>query len=77
MTSTSYPHIERYISIKLSESQYRVLRIVSKVKAMSIDQYCQWALRKGLEADIELHFANSRSTKAKLLDGLQNKDELL
>jgi hypothetical protein len=34
-------------------------------------------LKKRLEADMELHFANSRSTKAKLLDGLQNKDELL
>jgi hypothetical protein len=36
---------------------------------MSIDDYCQWALRQGLERDIELHFA--KDAKNRLLDGLQ------
>jgi hypothetical protein len=70
MTRTSkMPVIEYYISIKLSESQYSVLQTISQVKAMSIDDYCQWALRQGLERDIELHFA--KDAKNRLLDGLQ------
>ena len=70
MTRTSKtPIIEHYISIKISESQYSVLQTVSQVKAMTIDDYCQWALRQGLERDIELHFA--KYTQKKLLDNLQ------
>jgi hypothetical protein len=70
MTRTSKtPIIEHYISIKISESQYSVLQAVSRVKAMTIDDYCQWALRQGLERDIELHFA--KDAKNRLLDGLQ------
>jgi hypothetical protein len=45
------------------------LQTVSQVKAMTIDDYCQWALRQGLERDIELHFA--KDTQKKLLDSLQ------
>ncbi len=70
MTRTSKtPIIEHYISIKISESQYSVLQTISQVKAMTIDDYCQWALRQGLERDIELHFA--KYTQKKLLDSLQ------
>jgi hypothetical protein len=70
MTKTSKtPIIEHYISIKISESQYSVLQTISQVKAMTIDDYCQWALRQGLERDIELHFA--KDTQKRLLDSLQ------
>ena len=70
MTKTSKtPIIEHYISIKISESQYSVLQTISQVKAMTIDDYCQWALRQGLERDIELHFA--KDTQERLLDSLQ------
>jgi len=53
------PHtsIERYVSVRLSETQYQVLQTICNVKAMTIDQYCRWALIEGLEDDIELHFA--------------------
>ena len=61
------PIIEHYISMKISESQYSVLQTISQVKAMTID--CQWALRQGLEKDIELHFGDG--TKDRLLGGLQ------
>jgi hypothetical protein len=68
-------NIERYITIKLSESQYQVLHTISQVKAMSIDDYCQWSLRQKLKNDIELHFrTSSRNTKDRLLDGLQEND---
>lgn len=63
------PIIEHYISIKISEPQYSVLQSVSQVKAMTIDDYCQWALRQGLESDIVLHFA--KDTQKQLLDSLQ------
>ncbi len=70
MTKTSKtPIIEHYISIKISESQYSVLQTISQVKAMTIDVYCQWALRQGLERDIELHF--EKDTQKRLLDSLQ------
>jgi hypothetical protein len=42
---------------------------------MTIEQCCRWSLRKQMEYDVELHFAND--TKDGLLDGLQqdNKEE--
>jgi hypothetical protein len=60
------------MTIGLSKSQYQILEKVSKVKAMSIQQYCHWALRQVLENDIELHFTNE--TKDRLLDRLENKE---
>jgi hypothetical protein len=70
MTRTSKtPTTENYISIKISESQYSVLQTISQVKAMTINDYCQWALRQGLERDIGLHFA--KYTQKRLLDSLQ------
>jgi hypothetical protein len=68
--------VEHYVTIALSESQYQVLETVSKVKTMSIQQYCHWVLRQVLEIGIQLHFANTnnKNTKDKLLDGLQNKE---
>jgi hypothetical protein len=45
--------VEHYVAIGLSELRYQVLEKVSKVKAMSIQQYCHWALRQVLENDIE------------------------
>jgi hypothetical protein len=65
------PIIEHYIGMKLSESQYSVLQAISQVKAMTIDDYCQWALRQGLERDIELHFGDR--TKDRLLQDLQGE----
>jgi hypothetical protein len=65
--------VEYYVTIRLSESQYKVLEKVSKVKAMSILQYCHWALRQVLENDIELHFANE--TKDRMLEELQQDKE--
>jgi hypothetical protein len=66
-------NIERYINLKLSKSQYQVLQTISNVKAMSIEDYCQWSLIQNLENDIELHFrTSSRNTKDRLLDGLQD-----
>ena len=59
-------NIERYITIKLSESQYQVLQTISQVKAMGIEDYCQWPLRQNLENDIELHFRTSKNTKDRL-----------
>jgi hypothetical protein len=67
------PVIEHYISMKISESQYSVLQTISQVKAMTIDDYCQWALRQGLEKDIELHFGDG--TKDRLLGGLQGESD--
>jgi hypothetical protein len=66
-------NIELYITIKLSESQYQVLQIISQVKAMGIEDYCQWSLTQNLENDIELHFRTSKNTKDRLLDGLQTE----
>jgi hypothetical protein len=72
-TTTNNPSpVEHYLTMGLSESQYQVLETVSKVKAMSIQQYCHWALRQVLENDIQLHFANE--TKDRLLDRLENKE---
>jgi hypothetical protein len=65
------PIIEHYVGIKMSESQYNILQTISQVKAMSIDDYCQWALRQVLERDIALHFGYD--TKDKLLQGLQDE----
>jgi len=65
------PTIEHYISIKILESQYSILQTISQVKAMSIDDYCQWALRQVLERDIGLHFGEG--TKDRLLQGLQGE----
>jgi hypothetical protein len=47
--------------------------MVSKVKAMNIQQYCKWALRQVLENDIELHFVNR--TKDRMLEELQQDKE--
>jgi hypothetical protein len=58
--------------MRLSESQYQVLEKVSNVKAMSIQQYCHWALRQVLENDIELHFVDE--IKDRLLDRLEDKE---
>jgi hypothetical protein len=63
------------MTIELSESQYQVLETVSKVKAMSIQQYCHWALSQVLENDIDLHFAKNKRAKDRLLEGLQKSDE--
>jgi hypothetical protein len=63
-------NIERYITIKLSESQYQVLQIISQVKAMSIKDYCQWSLIQTLENDIELHYGKNKKAKDRLLEGL-------
>jgi hypothetical protein len=71
-TTNNNSFVEHYVTVGLSESQYQVLETVSKVKAMSIQQYCHWALRQLLENDIELHFANE--TKDKMLEGLQDKE---
>jgi hypothetical protein len=71
-TNNNPSFVEHYVTIGVSETQYQVLEKVSKVKAMSIQQYCHWALRQVLENDIELHFANE--TKDKMLDGLQDKE---
>jgi hypothetical protein len=68
--SSKLPVIDHYIGIKMSESQYNVLQTISQVKAMSIDDYCQWALRQVLEKDIGLHFGYD--TKDKLLQGLES-----
>jgi hypothetical protein len=65
------PEIEHYIGVKISESRYSVLQAISQVKAMSIDDYCQWAIRQGLEKDIELHFRDG--TKDRLLRELQGE----
>jgi hypothetical protein len=71
-TNNNPSFVEHYLTVGLSESQYQVLETVSKIKAMSIQQYCHWALRQVLEDDIELHFANE--TKDRMLDGLDNKE---
>jgi hypothetical protein len=71
-TNNNPSSVEHYLTIGLSESQYQVLETVSKVKAMSIQQYCHWALRQTLENDIELHFVDE--TKDKMLEGLQDKE---
>jgi hypothetical protein len=63
--------IEHYVSIKMSEPQYNILQTVSQVKAMSIDEYCHWALRQVLERDIGVHFGYD--TKDKLLQRLQDE----
>jgi hypothetical protein len=60
------------MTMRLSESQYQVLEKVSNVKAMSIQQYCHWALRQVLENDIELHFVDE--IKDRLLDRLEDKE---
>ena len=65
------PIIEHYISVKISESQYTVLETITQVKAMSMDDYCRWALRQSLEKDIELHFGDR--TKDRLLQELQGE----
>jgi hypothetical protein len=65
------PIIEHYISVKISESQYAVLEAITQVKAMSMDDYCRWALRQSLERDIELHFGDG--TKNRLLQKLQGE----
>lgn len=66
------PSIQRYISIKISESQYSVLQTISQVKAMAMDDYCEWALRQVLERDIGLHFADD--IKDRLLQELQREN---
>lgn len=66
------PSIQRYISIKISESQYSVLHTISQVKAMTMDDYCQWALRQILERDIGMHFAHD--VKGRLLQELQREN---
>jgi hypothetical protein len=72
MSKTSKtPTIEHYIGVKISQSQYSILQTISQVKAMTIDDYCKWALRQGLERDIELHFGDG--TKDRLLQGLQGE----
>jgi predicted DNA-binding protein len=71
MTSNN-TSIERYVNVRLSETQYQVLQTICKAKAMTIDQYCRWAFIQGLEDDIELHFA--KDAKDRLLDGLDNKE---
>jgi hypothetical protein len=40
-TNNNPSFAEHYMTIALSESQYQVLETVSKVKAMSIQQYCK------------------------------------
>ena len=65
------PSIEHYISIKISESQYAVLEIITQVKSMSMDDYCRWALRQSLERDIKLHFGDR--TKDRLQQKLQGE----
>jgi predicted DNA-binding protein len=64
--------IERYVSVRLSETQYQVLQTICNMKAMTIDQYCRRVFIESLEDDIELHFAND--AKDRLLDGLDNKE---
>jgi hypothetical protein len=71
-TNNNPSFVEHYVTMGLSVSQYQVLETVSKVKAMSIQQYCHWALRRVLDDDIELHLANE--TKDRMLDGLDNKE---
>jgi hypothetical protein len=58
-TNNNPSFVEYYLTIGPSESQYQVLEKVSKIKAMSIEQYCKWAIRDKLETDIERHFENN------------------
>jgi hypothetical protein len=67
------PTIEHCIGMRISESQYSILETISQVKAMTIDDYCQWTLRQGLERDIELHFGDG--TRDRLLQTLQDESD--
>ena len=40
-TNNNPSFVEYYLTIGPSESQYQVLEKVSKIKAMSIEQYCK------------------------------------
>ena len=70
--------LEMDLRLRLSESQYEVLKKVAEASGDTIDEYVHSEIIQGLESDIDMYFGHSKTLKVRLykkLDGFKTKGQ--
>jgi len=65
--------LEMDLRIRLTESQYEVLKTVSEASGDTPDEWLHAAVIGGMELDIDLYFGHSKAIKEKLYKKLAAK----
>ena len=58
--------IEMELKVRLTESQYEVLKTLASASGDTPDEWLQSCVIQGLESDIDLYFGVSKAIKEKL-----------
>jgi predicted HicB family RNase H-like nuclease len=58
--------IDMDLRIRITESQYEVLKTVAEASGDTLDEYLQSCVIQGIESDIDLYFGHSKAIKEKL-----------
>jgi predicted HicB family RNase H-like nuclease len=62
------------LRVRITESQYEVLKTVSEASGDSLDEYLHSCVIQGIESDIDLYFGHSKAIKEKLSEQVGDKD---
>jgi hypothetical protein len=65
--------LEMDLRIRLTESQYEVLKTVAEASGDTLDEYLHTVVIQGIQSDIDLYFGHSKSIKEKLYKKLAAK----
>jgi predicted DNA-binding protein len=58
--------LEMDLRIRLTESQYEVLKTVAEASGDTLDEYLHTVVIQGIQSDIDLYFGHSKAIKEKL-----------
>lgn len=58
--------LEMDLRIRITESQYEVLKVVAEASGDSLEEWLHTCVVQGIEADIELYFSHSKAITEKL-----------
>lgn len=61
------------LRVRITESQFEALKAVAETSGDTLHEYLQNAIIDGIEADIELYFAESETIKRKLYKKVGSK----
>jgi hypothetical protein len=65
--------LEIDLRVRLTESQYEVLKTVAEASGDTLDEYLHSCVIQGTESDIDLYFGRSKAIKEKLYKKLAAK----
>jgi predicted DNA-binding protein len=69
--------LEMDLRIRLTESQYEVLKTVAEASGDTLDEYLHTVVIQGIQSDIDLYFGHSKAIKEKLYKKLGRVEHYL